>query len=489
VSETIVAAIGGTVVTPSGASVEIPPWALSQDTTIGITAYVDGAEMNSVMKINGGADFQPDGLVFNAPVTITIPCRTSMAPGDTFPLWLYNADLQQWEQTEFTATVSADGQSYSAQVTHFTIYSNGPGQGAFQGFEETFLDCDTIQNQGDIESLFWDQVTQFFKDAFSQGQRFVGTDGKCYEVTSIDFLLDYNSACTGSGGTLEAGTPDEGSDYEIDFYLNRTPTESDPSMIGFLITVYVDCVDPTFLMGSGTGEEAVKINESTDIPLHNCECGVDEMFLDADRTVWFHLTGPGTIDPEAQIIENGPPRAKTTYTANAFGVAEVEAEIFYDCYAAGGSISESVTIKVKGNADLVFNHSLVNASGDCAQMEAVTGSVPFVVSGYDILGGGGISTAGGGQCGDCISTISGDAIVFVSGTIPEGGSQTVTLSISENWDKTITTKCGDDPPSTYTFSNTVEYELEIPFEDGYTIEQPYIGEAGSGTYTWTLDVE
>lgn len=257
--------------------------------------------------------------------------------------------------------------------------------------------------------------------------------------------------------------------------------------------MYANCANPDFKMGAGAELMelvTLKLDETTDVNLYKCECGVgNEMFLGGDRTVWFSLNGPGAIAPESQDIEAGPFRAETTYTANAFGTAEVVAEINYDCYDSGDSIQDTVIIKVKGTADLVFSHNLSNNYGNCAQTETVGGSVLFTVSGNAVMGGGGISTAGGGVCGDCTTTISGDATVMMTGTIPEAGSRNVPLSVTELWTKTVTTVCGDDPPAKTTLTPTITYELDVPFEDGHVIEQPYVGEAGSGTYSWTLDVQ
>ena len=494
-SQLVTAATGGTVSDPSGASIIIPANALGQDTTISVTTYGNGAGIDTVMPLNGSVDFEPDGLVFNAPVTITIPCQSAMTPGETFPLWLYDKTFERWEPTDFMATVAADGMSYSAPVTHFTVYSYGPGQGAFDGFEEKFSDCDLMTEAQALNDLFQSYVLDFRSDHY-EGQKFVGADGKCYEVTAIHFALEYFSMCTQSGDFLENGSQDGDSDKVIIYYFNREATETNANAFDFWIRMYVDCTDPDFQLGAGmelSESTTVKLDETLDVNLYHCECGVgNEMYLGGDQTVRFSLNGPGAISRDSQAIGADAFRASTTYTANAFGTAEVVAETDYDCFDFGDSIQDTVTIKVKGTADLVFSHALSNNYGNCGQTEMVSGAVLFTVSGNTVLGGGGISTAGGGVCGECTTSISGEATVMIEGTIPEAGSRTVPLSITELWTKTITTVCGDDPPATTIMPATITYDLEVPFEDGHVIEQPYGNNecpSCSGTYTWTVDVQ
>lgn len=120
-------AVGGVITDPeSGASVSIPEYALSTDTTISLTAYKDPAALQSRFgptPFVGGVELGPDGTQFDSPVTVTIPSGRTLIPGARYPLFLYDEAEERWEETEFTGVASEDGSFITAEVTHFSTYA------------------------------------------------------------------------------------------------------------------------------------------------------------------------------------------------------------------------------------------------------------------------------------------------------------------------------------------------------------------------------
>ena len=147
---------GGTVTDAGGASVVIPPGALAKETEITVITYRDSAALpgemwSTLFGENGAAEFLPDGLAFALPVKITVPSTVPLTPGDEIPLFQWNDPEGAWEETDFTARVNPDGLSWSAEVTHFTIFSAG-GYGNFPSPGLGNLDDPGSQDPNTVET-------------------------------------------------------------------------------------------------------------------------------------------------------------------------------------------------------------------------------------------------------------------------------------------------------------------------------------------------
>ena len=107
---------GGTVTDKGGARVTVPPGALTAETEIEVASLVDAdacpAATGPVPAFVGGGEFEPHGLQFAIPATVTIPSNCDLTPGSTFPLFVWNEAEMAWAQTEFMATVAADGRPH-----------------------------------------------------------------------------------------------------------------------------------------------------------------------------------------------------------------------------------------------------------------------------------------------------------------------------------------------------------------------------------------
>lgn len=117
---------GGTLETPDGAKIVIPPGALNQERLISLSNLPTALNLpvaigDTWAPYLGGISLGPDGLQLNEPVTVTIPIGSAEAAGQNLPLLLFREDLEAWEQTDFLAQVDATGSFASASITHFSI--------------------------------------------------------------------------------------------------------------------------------------------------------------------------------------------------------------------------------------------------------------------------------------------------------------------------------------------------------------------------------
>ena len=119
-SGTVVGAAGGTVTGPNGAKLEIPPGALTTDTTIAIAQIAASAIALPAGFTVSGQTFAltPEGTRFAAPVTLTLPFDPASVPAGTTPaLFKTNAAQNQWEPV---ANASFGTNAVSAQITSFS---------------------------------------------------------------------------------------------------------------------------------------------------------------------------------------------------------------------------------------------------------------------------------------------------------------------------------------------------------------------------------
>lgn len=111
-SKRISAATGG-FVEINGFRVDIPAGALPADTTVTITLPGDALAAERVV-----AEFEPHGIRFNAPVTLSFPLTGVILTGDPI-------EVARWENGGWTSlggSMSADGSVLSGTTPHFSTY-------------------------------------------------------------------------------------------------------------------------------------------------------------------------------------------------------------------------------------------------------------------------------------------------------------------------------------------------------------------------------
>lgn len=118
---------GGSLAADGLTYLEIPPDAIGSNMEFSATPLADAnafhlLDEDVVTGFLGGVDFGPDGTEFDLPVNITLPLNASLIPGSKMALYYFDTHLGAWVESEEMGTVSADGNSVSARVDHFTTW-------------------------------------------------------------------------------------------------------------------------------------------------------------------------------------------------------------------------------------------------------------------------------------------------------------------------------------------------------------------------------
>jgi len=163
----IVGAEGGTVDLPSGAGVEIPPGALGEATTITVSEADSGFVALPAVASGKVFSFEPHGLEFLAPVTVTIPHDGQPAE---FAMYTSSPGVD-WDKLAAEPSPTA----LRVQVTHFSFFFNGREVCGLYRQE-----CCEASDGG---------------DGACAGDALHCSDGRCLECG-----LEYESCCGGVGG-------------------------------------------------------------------------------------------------------------------------------------------------------------------------------------------------------------------------------------------------------------------------------------------------
>ncbi|MDY6935590.1 MAG: hypothetical protein SVZ03_15375 [Spirochaetota bacterium] len=478
---------GGTVTDPSGASVSIPPGALTESVDISIKTYSDNSSLPPgwcpVPGLAGVVEFGPDGLTFQKPVTVTIPASNPMTPGEKFPLLLWESESDTVVQTGFIASVNADGNSFSAEVTHFCGYGGIDVNYLIEGGDpETFLDLyvEWYMNGGERMR----SVADFIKLGDKRAK-----NNECWEVVGLDFILDWEINGQRDGIMKRVGRSTDNADAPLIMIAVDWDISDGNSMSVFIqltIVAYYDCTAPEMTVNAAPPTVAKgDMSEVTSTLL--CE-GTPMV----DKVVQFEVSsGPGDVTPEtASTSSNG--KAQVTFIAeDDDAVVKATHEACMD--DTPKSITGEQKIKIvptEFTLDISYDQTMEEY---CVIYDTIvySGSIPFSVTAINPDGSGNLDGQGtcmfGGDgqgydpddCSvDCTWTKEGEVEFTITGTliVSETEDPKLELTLSPNFDTTMTLYCPDEPPLTYPYMVGGEpYTFTIPMEDGYTIdhqEQP-----------------
>ena len=149
------------------------------------------------------------------------------------------------------------------------------------------------------------------------------------------------------------------------------------------------------------------------------------------------------------------------------------------------------------NGSIIYSHDLSNDYEGFHQGITVSGTVPFTCDNSGNLSGSGTLSVivEGTIIATCMETeYSGTATINVTLTGTFSTSEVI-IDLDEIWyvgspvvSGTITNTCESEtqPYSYPLLETTAQISLTFPNVSGYTIVQPYLGDAGSGNYSWTL---
>ena len=137
-------------------------------------------------------------------------------------------------------------------------------------------------------------------------------------------------------------------------------------------------------------------------------------------------------------------------------------------------------------AVLIFSHHVEQNHAGSSMSSDASGSVPIIIGTKGVNGSGEMEMAISGTFGDsCIASGSNEAIVDINGICKDG---ILELMITETYlGGSFTMICDDDSSTSAIPGSTISHEMIIPLEQNKTVTAPFVGEAGSGTYSWTLD--
>lgn|GEM_PF-6329251 len=306
---------GGTVSDPGGVTLHFPPGAVSQNVYIKVKTYYDNASLPATpgpaLAFDCAADLQPHGLEFQAPVTIIFPAGRSLTPDARFPIFYYNEAEDYWMQSDSLATVAADGHSFAAQITHFSIWG-GDGNldegGLFDNLEENLAGGNPAAALADFISWFRDR----FGDIGEKGVY----RNECQEIAGMAFDLGY--VIGGDNGSLYEQIGQTTDHTLIASYQYDRGDLNGSFYFDIQITVYLRCTAPDIVVAADPAN--IASGESSDITA-TMTCGGTPMH---GKRITFGVSGPGNVRPtSATTTAQG--EAQTEYLADEDGIATITA--------------------------------------------------------------------------------------------------------------------------------------------------------------------
>lgn len=323
---------GGVVDGEGGASLIVPPGALSEQRLISFQAHLGEATLpGPLLDFRGGGTFGPSGLVFDLPVTVSLPLNATLDPGTEYPLYQFDPADGSWTETEFLAVVAPDGQSATADVTHFSTFVI-VGSILEPGLAEIFGLLSRDAGHVLYSQLFADYESRL-SDLFQVGAKSVHTFGgdplKCYENVGLDVVLDYVVTEVAEVGeplvqieedVLSSRSGREGTikieyNYETDKKISTTdPNAVFPGDTEHLlranVNVWISCAAPDLTLFANKPVLDAIENEQADVTAQ-LTCGADPF---PDQQITFNVFGRGMISSNAETT-GADGTAKTTLTA------------------------------------------------------------------------------------------------------------------------------------------------------------------------------
>jgi hypothetical protein len=420
-----------------------------------------------MLEMRGAVKLEPSGLTFAKPVTLTVPVSEYMEPRTQFPLLYWNESEQVWEQTAFIATVADNGMSFSADVTHFSVF----GGGAIG---------DLIY--GGTLAQFKNDFTAWFEKEFMQDKNPVAKNNECYQICGAKFDLSYKINDEEGGDYWFSGDIED-SDY-TDAPLIMVSYDYDivkqglNSKVRITSTIHYKCTRPTFdLLVDKTNLQEGEV--TTVNALLQCS-GIPLI----GKNITFSHTGPGEINP-ANITTNTSGSAAATFTA---GNADAVIKAYYVGCEFGSSytMEASVPITVSGNTSLsIYIESntesggmVITASGTVPLTIINTGVNEATVAGTGTLQVSGTADAGGACSGEVI----GETYVAVTGT--RDAASTYDLTLSLNQIAVLIVICPDGSGGDSQLIGSDSKEVRLSKSNGYLVTEQGVD---NGT-TWVSEV-
>lgn len=355
---TTVGAGGGTVTDSGGASVTIPPGALTEDVVISVKTYQDPATgpfpIGPVPVFYGGAQFGPAGTEFLSPVTINFPTRAPLNPGDDYNLFVYDTVNLCWEIVKGSAIVAADGQSLVADISHFSVFNGGGLAGGGQARSDITLQlCDF----GSAQAICYSYIAYFKQFLAEVGEKEVW-DGQCKEVVGLkmDITCDVNGDYHFEpvrDGVFEGEMLDISDQEEC----SRDDGEYNYAALDAYSIIYYKCVQPVMTVAADPTE--IELGGSSTVTA-KLICG-EKPFPEAE--LQFDRAGFGQLDRHSGTTD-GAGQAQTTLTNND-QEGETTVTAYYSACSGQenhGTVTAEAVINTSGgwsgNLNVAFDHPI-----------------------------------------------------------------------------------------------------------------------------------
>jgi hypothetical protein len=307
-NNTTIGPAGGTVTDDDGAGVTIPAGALTENIAITVETFTDPESgpypTGPVPIFWGGAQFGPAGTQFSQPVSITLPTREPLNPGDDYQLFAYDPDNESWVVEKGSAIVTPDGQALVGEVSHFSVFNGGGNAGGGQaGSDITIMLC----NFGSAEAMCQAYVAYFKAYIANVGDKGV-YDAECKEVCG----LKMDVTCDISGDYFFLPVREgEFVGEQLTIAATEACAEDDGeyhyAMLEATSTIYYACTQPGLSATADPGE--IELGGSSTVTA-TLICG--EMAYPG-QSVELESVGVGQIDRNSATT-NAAGQAQTMYT-------------------------------------------------------------------------------------------------------------------------------------------------------------------------------
>jgi hypothetical protein len=182
---------GGTITEPRGTIISIPPGALTHDTALTVTTYLNADEISKIHQItpfNSGVELLPQGISFDQPVTVTVPTGDPLLPNTTYDMFFLDQVHSEWNPV-FDGLTDESGNKITFQTDHFSVLSVSPWfSGSMVLFPRAMGSADCISELA-ISNFINSFVNNYGTQLFDMKKLI---DGVTYNVKGAKFDFQYN---------------------------------------------------------------------------------------------------------------------------------------------------------------------------------------------------------------------------------------------------------------------------------------------------------
>ena len=344
----VIGAAGGTLSTSSGATVVIPPGALSGNVTIGIEQSSVGAPPlpGGFTTVGQMFAFTPHGQNFAAPVTITLPFNPASVPAGSTPQLYKDNAQKQWEPV-VGATFGSS--SVSGSVTSFSF---------------PVVVIPPVESVGSLSRVFvFSQLPrngpQIITDGRLTGSQekatagplevFASVDGKTYWAATGPKLGSANSFPTGGNGLADVTVTQS--------FVKRAPNAK-ARLVLSAINIEAADFNPNFSTSESAYSGCSKLAADMPKVTKAATCGLLHAHVQFTATAFVGGLGPGQIGRNTFLDMNGQATLEGFLSNWSFRLAEHGRTPLWAIGRPVGEGLETLTPKVTLPKDIVIEIDL-----------------------------------------------------------------------------------------------------------------------------------